>query len=481
MVTITVEGAEAKIDGTFTREMVDAITEVTSYYKNGYEFSNRYRNGQWDGRIRLFRRYTRSFPSGLLNDVKDALKDVGINARIDDRRYIPAIPPLDPSMCVLNGVSFDYPYDFQVDVMEKAILAQRGILHIATNGGKTECACLISQCLRVPTLFLVPGKELLYQTAERFMKRLGVGNHEIGMIGDGRWNEGDWITISTTASLHRNLKKEKCQKLLKKVQLLILDECHLASSNSWYEVASNCNAFFRYGMSGTPLQRTDGADLRLMAQTGPVIYKIKNKDLIDRGISSEVEVLMVRVGKPTNINPNTPYPDAYDMGVVENIWRNNAICHIANHYAQKDLQSMILVRKIDHGKDLDQRLWTFKKNSFLTHQFISGKEPTSVRQRALKEFSNGDLRCLISTSILNQGVDTPAINVLIPAGGGESSIQTLQRVGRGIRKGSVGKLIVVDFADFQNRHLLKHSLQRLRDYRGEECFDIKEVRLKDFS
>jgi superfamily II DNA or RNA helicase len=484
-VTITVKGAEARIDGAFTRgaftrEMVDAITEVTSYYKNGYEFSNRYRNGHWDGRIRLFRRYTRTFPSGLLNDVKSALKDVGLNVRVDDVRNIPPIPPLDPSMCGLEGVSFEYPYDFQLDVMEKAIIAQRGILHMATNSGKTEVSCLIAQCLRVPTLFLVPGKELLYQTADRYMKRLGVSNHEVGMIGDSRWNEGDWITIATTASIHRNLKKEKCQKLLNKVQLLILDECHLASSNSWYEVAGNCPAFFRFGMSGTPLQRTDGADLRLMAQTGPVIVQIRNKELIDRGISSEVEVLMVRVDKPTNIHPKTPYADAYDMGITENLWRNNAICHIVNHYAEQGLQSVVLVRKIDHGRDLDKRLWTFKKKSFLTHQFISGKESTSVRQRALKEFSNGDLRCLIATSILNQGVDTPAINVLIPAGGGESSIQTLQRVGRGIRKGSVGKLIVVDFADFQNRHLLKHSLQRLRDYRNEECFDLREVKLKDF-
>jgi superfamily II DNA or RNA helicase len=480
-VTVTVTGANARVDGVFTKEMIDAITEVTSYYKSGYKFSNRFRSGVWDGRIRLFRRYTRMFPSGLLNDVVGALKSINLRVKVDDRRNIPPCPPFDKSMCGLEGVSFDYPYDYQVDVAEKALKAHRGILHVATNGGKTEIACLIAQCLRLPTLLLVPGKELLYQTADRFMERLSLTNREVGIIGDGRWQEGDWITVATVASLYANIKKKKCQDLLDKTQLLIADECHQVGADTWFQVMRSCNAYFRYGMSGTPLNRTDGADLRLISVTGPVITRIRNKELIERGISSEVEVLMIKVEKPKNIHPNTPYNDAYDMGVVENIWRNNAICIVANHFAQKDLQSVILVRRIPHGKDLDKRLWTFKQQSSLPHQFIYGKESTQVRQRAIKDFSSGELHALIATSILDQGVDMPSINVLILGAGGESSIKTLQRVGRGIRKGETGKLIVVDFADFQNRHLLKHSLQRLKDYKAEDCFTIREVSLKEFA
>jgi len=374
----------------------------------------------------------------------------------------------------------DYPYDFQPKVMEKAILAKRGILYMATNAGKTEVACLIAQCLRLPTLLLTPGKELIYQTADRFMQRLGLTNKEVGIIGDGRWQEGDWITIASVPSLHKNIKTAKCKKLLDRTQLLIADECHSVGANTWFEVMRACNAYFRFGMSGTPLHRTDGADLRLLSVTGPVITQIRNKFLIDRGISSEVEIKILKVKKPGNIHPKTPYNDAYDVGIVENIWRNAAICRVINHYAEQGLQSVVLVKRIDHGKDIDKRLWNTPHKSFLTHQFICGQEPTPVRQKAIKDFSSGDLRTLIATTILDQGVDMPSINVLILAGGGESSIKTLQRVGRGIRKGTTGKLVVVDFADFQNVHLLRHSLQRLKDYRDEECFDMQEVSIKDF-
>lgn len=480
--TITVEGGVSIIDGKITRPILDAITEVTSYFKQGYQFSNRFRSGVWDGRIRLFSRYRRSFPTGLLNDVVGALKDEGIRVQIDDKRHMPSIPPIPPpEECGLIGINFDHPYDYQVGVMAKAILAKRGILHIATNGGKTEIACLISQCLRLPTLFLVPGKDLLHQTADRFMHRLGLDNQEVGVIGDGRWQVGDWITIATVASLHANLKKQKCQDLLDQTQLLFADECHQVGADTWFQVMQNCNAYFRFGMSGTPLNRTDGADLRLVAVTGPIITKIRNKYLIERGISCKVEVWMLPVRKPLGIDPKTPYNDAYDIGIVENLWRNRAIAILNAYFARQGLQSIVLIRKIDHGKELDQRLWTVPGREFVPHQFICGREPTTVRQQALKDFKRGDLQSVISTKILNQGIDVPCIDVLFMGGGGESSIETLQKVGRGIRTGgNTNKLIVVDFADFTNRHLLKHSLQRLKDYKDEDCFTIKQIDLRDY-
>ena len=70
----------------------------------------------------------------------------------------------------------------------------------------------------------------------------------------------------------------------------------------------------------------------------------------------------------------------------------------------------------------------------------------------------------------------PCIDVLILAGGGKAKIRLLQRVGRGLRTGA-GKerLLVIDFANFTHKWLLKHSLARLRTYIAEECFMISEA------
>lgn len=473
---ITIEGADAQIDGDFPLELV---IDTTSYFQQGYKFTAKYRMGMWDGKIKLYSRLKKTFPSGLVPFVVQKLQKEGVRVSIEDRRICPPLSPI-PNNITLHGVSFVYPYDFQVECMSKMVKEKRGVVAVATGGGKTEIACLVTACLRVPTLFLVPGKEILYQTQKRFASRFGIPTSDIGIIGDGNWHPNQWITISTVASIYDALKagKEKAFNLLEKIELLFIDECHHAASDSYYDVARSCNAFFRFGLSGTPLKRTDGADLKLVAVTGPILYNVTNKFLIERGVSSEAEIKLVPIRKP-DIQKGTPYIDAYRVGITDNLYRNRLLCLIAEELVRDNRKVIILVREIGHGKKIDERLWSFRKQSFITHQFITGKEPTPVRQRALKEFANGEIQVLIATSILDEGVDLPAIDAIILAGSGKSTIKTLQRIGRGLRKSTSGRnLIIVDTIDFQSKYLLQHSYQRLKDYKAEDCFTITEYKIK---
>jgi superfamily II DNA or RNA helicase len=804
--TIVIEGADARLEGKFPKT---PIVDATSYYKQGYKFMPRYKQGVWDGRIRLYNSFRNTFPSGLTHLVKEVLEDAGVRVSIDDRRSCPPLPPITKDI-TLNGVSFDYPYDFQLDCMEEMVTNQRGIAAVATNGGKclspstpvlmyngsiklaieikpgdvlmgpdsqprvvrntvsgedqmfriipnryaepfecnschvlvlydhktdsiidvqldeflkwnkdrqrlarlvragtiefssykskpeidpwflglwyaegrkdlsfveisnpdkevenelytiastlglqlkcyhrekrcpqwrlvtgrgkpndlltklrsivgdkislpkrylvgsvkerseflagvidgdghsngkrieivqareqwakdiafvarslgfgasittksvrlpgwkeprtywrvfifgdtsdlplrvlrkhaypgkqgsrvgfkakvlgrskycgftlcesdgrfllgdftvthnTEIAIATTACLRLPTLFMVPGKELLYQTQKRYAKRLGIDKSEVGLVGDGYWKPGQWITTAVVDSLFQNLKTDKGRELLGSTDVFFMDECHHAGADSWYKVARACPAYFRFGLSGTPLKRTDGADLRLLGATGPVLYEVRNKFLIERQISSEVEIQMLKMFYPKNIPERTPYPEVYKAGIVDNLHRNRALCVLAGQFAAKGLKVLMMVKEIRHGELLDKRLWSYQTGSFTTHQFIHGKEDTATRQQALQDFEDGTNQVLIATSILDEGVDIPSIDVLILCGGGKSSIKNMQRLGRGIRFGGTGKLIVVDVADFQHRYLLDHSLQRLSDYKGEDCFEIKQIKL----
>ena len=75
----------------------------------------------------------------------------------------------------------------------------------------------------------------------------------------------------------------------------------------------------------------------------------------------------------------------------------------------------------------------------------------------------------ISTNSLD--VDVPTIDALLCVGSKKSRIKTMQRLGRGLRG---KKLIVVEFANFTHDYLLKHSLMRLKDYKNEDCFIIRQ-------
>jgi superfamily II DNA or RNA helicase len=66
------------------------------------------------------------------------------------------------------------------------------------------------------------------------------------------------------------------------------------------------------------------------------------------------------------------------------------------------------------------------------------------RTRALERFFSGDLRILVSARVLNEGVDVPAADIAIVAGGSQGSREYIQRVGRVLRPAEGKKAVVYD-------------------------------------
>ena len=249
---------------------------------------------------------------------------------------------------------------------------------------------------------------------------------------------------------------------------MFVDECHHAGSETWYDVCTACPANYRYGLSGTPMDRTDGANLRLLAAIGPIIVDIPNKFLVERGISAKTYIIFSKITAPM-LPKKLVYASAYKQGVVEN---PNALIKIIDWtkaFQEAGLSTLILCEQIEHGKAIDKALWTATDGVFIPHLFIHGEEDTAVRVNALKDFGERRLPVLIASTILDEGVDVPTIDALILAGSRKSRIKTMQRLGRGLRG---NKLIAVEFANFTHDLLLKHSLTRWEDYKKEDCFPM---------
>lgn len=459
---IDIYGPISKLSGEFP---LNAVREATSYAVEGAEFARAYRRGMWDGRKHLFKTNTGAFPTGLLDLVTHVLDVASVKYVVNDHRK-----PLAPqgSTYDLLGVKMEGKFDYQLTAAMQAVKAKQGILRIATNGGKTEIACAITQFLKQPTLFMVTTRELLYQARDRFKKRLGATDAEVGLVGDGVWEPGSWVTIATVDTLESRFEQQACQDLLKGTQVLFVDECHHAGSETWYSVCTACPANYRFGLSGTPMDRTDGANLCLLAAIGPIIVDIPNKFLVDRGISARTHVIFSKVTAPMLPKKST-YATAYKQGVVENPNALSLVVDWTKAFTENGLSTLILCEQIEHGKLIDEALWTAVDGAFIPHLFINGKETTEVRQTGLKDFGERRLPVLIASTILDEGVDVPTIDALILAGSRKSRIKTMQRLGRGLRG---DKLIAVEFANYTHDHLLRHSLQRYEDYKKEECFPL---------
>ena len=87
------------------------------------------------------------------------------------------------------------------------------------------------------------------------------------------------------------------------------------------------------------------------------------------------------------------------------------------------------------------------------------------RAEAIEGFKNGTIKCLIATSLADEGADLPRTNVLILVSGGRSEAKTIQRTGRALRV-FPGKshATVYDFNDNFHPLAAKHSLRRREIY-----------------
>ncbi|MBS1722309.1 MAG: DEAD/DEAH box helicase family protein [Armatimonadetes bacterium] len=78
--------------------------------------------------------------------------------------------------------------DYQENVVQAAMARGRGVLSVATGGGKTMISCeLIARMGVAPVVFIVPSKTLMYQTQREFAKYLTLNGMpaKVGIAGDG--------------------------------------------------------------------------------------------------------------------------------------------------------------------------------------------------------------------------------------------------------------------------------------------------------
>jgi superfamily II DNA or RNA helicase len=460
-----------------TDATISLIDNVTSFFEEGYYFSPRYRRHVWDGKKHLFRKADRSFPTGLLKRVEEAFVKKGLPYTIVNNFSTGKINEEQQ----LQGIELR---DYQRKAVEKGIEDRCGIFHMATNAGKTAVMASLAQRVPGKVLVLTHRLELLYQTSQRFKEWLG---EPVGIIGDNNWTDGARIVVAMVPTLAKRMKgetkasKEMRTSWVKQFDLLMVDECHHMAAATWYDIALKCTAPFRFGLSGTPI-RTDNKDLMLEAATGPVIFTTSNKDLIDAGVSVQPIVRFIPVYQPVLEN-DLDWQDAYHNGIVVNTYRNELAIDIATEHSLKGRRVLLLVTLIPHG----ERLQEMCDGRSLGAKFIHGSCSSDVRLKAIADFKEGRQLTLISSTILDEGIDIPTIDVLILLGGGKSPIKLLQRIGRGLRWKTSGALLVYDFLDLmdvdrnppkknqKNPHhgfLTNHAIERYALLKEQAGFDV---------
>lgn len=95
-----------------------------------------------------------------------------------------------------------------------------------------------------------------------------------------------------------------------------------------------------------------------------------------------------------------------------------------------------------------------------------------ARKRELARLAAGEIDVLIGTTILDVGVDFPAVGLRQLAGGGKAEVALRQRIGLGARRKKTGanNFFVSDYSTGPNSNLQGHARERRGIIEGTEGF-----------
>jgi superfamily II DNA or RNA helicase len=473
------------------------VTEMLSYLVDG--INPAFSTSGWDGRSSFFSRMTNTFPAGFVHLVHTQLTHAGYEVK-RVRKPLPA--PLGVENPIVDAFGNDAPrYDFQLMALRAVEKHGRGIIQVATGGGKSKIAMLIAARYRRMTMFLTTRGILMYQMKDGFA---GAG-FQVGVIGDSIFKPVKGINVGMVQTFIAKLKepsvdvekiacvaeqakllaktgrlvdhkaaaieaqrrfevkdkeRRRVIKLLELVEVVIGEEAHEAGGNSYFEILKYCkNAQIRVALTATPFMREAAEDnMRLMAAFGPVLIKVSEELLIGRGIMAKPYFKFIAPKPNPKLRKTSPWPRAVELEVVNGEARNQAIIDHATKAIGYGLPVIILVTRTKHGDILSKLL----QEAGIKYRYIRGENDQDERKRALGLLQSGKINVLIGSTILDVGVDVPAIGMIILAGGGKAEVAHRQRIGRAAREKKVGANIffVLDFCDLTNSFLKDHARAR---------------------
>lgn len=488
MTKILVKGNNCQITEESDANHILALDKHLSFYVQGAEHTAAFRGFfnregdfvKWDGFKKLLTP-TLQFPAGLLERVKDFYKEANKEFEIVDKRPAKSIGKEKFILDNLQKINKN-PYPYQLEILDVIDKNDRGIIKVATGGGKSLIAALIAAKLGKKTIIYVIGKDLLYQFHDFFSQ---VFDEEIGIIGDGKceirdiniasiWTVGQAIGMNKKNILldseddEEEVGKNKyadIAKMMKESKVHIIDECHMSACETIQQVYKYASPEHIYGLSGSPW-RDDGADLLIESILGKYIVNISASYLIENDFLAKA-LIRFRVVPPYHYELERNYQSVYKKYIVENEIRNGLVLNAAQVMVGKGYQTLVLFSSLKHGKMLYD---LFKQH--LNCAILDGSNTKEEREQVKKDLLNHKIDCVLASKIFDIGVDIPSLSGLVMACGGKSTVKALQRVGRVIRKYPGKKYaVIVDFID-QAPFVDNHSKTRYKIYKSEEGFDV---------
>jgi superfamily II DNA or RNA helicase len=346
------------------------------------------------------------------------------------------------------------PFPHQTEALEAWWDAGgRGVVVLPTGTGKTFLAVLAIARAGRPALVVTPTIDLLNQWYGELRVAFDV---PVGLIGGGEYDLQP-LTVTTYDSSYIHLERWGA-----KFGLVVFDECHHLPGPTYMAAAVGSLAPYRLGLTATP-ERADGQEALLEGLIGPTVYRREIRELAGDFLAEyRVERLYVELS-PEEAERYRAARDEYrrfldDRGIVmsgphgwhrfiqETCRSREGRAAFQAYREQKRLalaapaKLQVLERLLDRHRRGRVLIFTYDNAAVyqIARRFlvpaITHQTKAKERRRILDRFQTGEYPVVVTSRVLNEGVDVPAADVGVVLSGTGTVREHVQRLGRLLRK-----------------------------------------------
>ena len=346
------------------------------------------------------------------------------------------------------------PRDYQAQAVAAWKAAgRRGTVLLPTGAGKSFVAELCIADAGRSALVVAPTIDLVGQWYDGLCRAFG---EPVGVLGGGV-HEVHPITVSTYDSAHLHIERYG-----NRFGLLVFDEVHHLPGRSYAFAAEGAIAPFRLGLTAT-LERPDGEHERVYSLVGPVVYRKEITELSGEFLAPyRTERIAVTLSPEDRAEYDAARAEWRQFIDDEQIklggrhgWNNYLRAASRSKRGRASMKAWRRSRTLLQGapaklrlldellrRHRDGRVLIFTNDNATVHQIsrsflvpsITHHTDIKERRRWLSAFADGSLPVLVTSRVLNEGVDIPAADVAIVLSGTGTVREHVQRLGRILRK-----------------------------------------------
>lgn len=447
-----------------------------TFFVEGYNHMPKFKNGIWDGKIRLFNVRSRQIYSGLLGNILSYAKSCGYSVSLD----VALKSDFEDIVYALNTLKLPehiVPHDYQNIAVNKILNNKRNLILSPTGSGKSLIIYGATRFLlakKKKVLIVVPTVSLVEQLCKDFLEYgwVDVDKH-VHMIYSGKEKRNiDDVVLTTWQSVYK-----MPQSWFKDFDAVFIDEAHLATAVSLKAIMEKAiNANYRIGLTGT-LKDAKVNKLVLSGLFGSTYSTTKTSELMKVGVLSKLSIEAILLKhKPEDCKIVSKMKYLAEINTIVEDQRRNAF--IANIALDRKYNTLILFNFVDkHGKKLYDMIVDKNKDKkiFFIHGGVKVEEREYVRAYTEK---HDNVIIVASFGTFATGTNIKNLNTIMFAHPYKSKIKNLQSIGRVLRKAPNGEpSVLFDIAD-DYRHgkkqntTYRHFMERLEIYE-QESFDYK--------